>query len=356
MQVDYIIVGFGLAGMAITKELEDKGHSFRVIDNASQVSSRVAAGVFNPVILKRFTPVWNADEQLKNLLPFYNEVSERLENDYLTFFKTIKVFKSIEDQNNWFMACDNPLLEQYMNPKISKDQIQGVNYFEGFGEVKGTGRVLVKNVLNDYIAYLKKRAQFLEIPFVHQELEIGVDTVTYKDITAKKIIFAEGYGLKENPFFNYLPLTGTKGEMLYIKAPGLQLTEQIKSSLFVLPVGDDVYWIGATFNWNDKTLDPTEGGRTELVDKLDAMIHVPYEIVNQFGGIRPTVKDRRPLVGRHPIHKNLIVLNGMGTRGVMIAPTVAKKLYGYLENNESLPSDIDIERFTKLFSQDQVDI
>ncbi|NJB81510.1 NAD(P)/FAD-dependent oxidoreductase [Wenyingzhuangia aestuarii] len=345
MQVDYIIVGFGLAGMAISKELEDKGHSIVVLDNASQVSSRVAAGVFNPVILKRFTPVWNADEQLDCLFPFYKEVSEKFGGEYLTFFETLKVFKSIEDQNNWFMACDNPLLEKYMNPKILKDEIKGIHYFEGFGEVKGTGRVLVKKVLDDYILYLKNKNQFLEIPFVHDELEINEESVVYKDITAKKIIFAEGYGLKENPFFNYLPLTGTKGEMLFIKAPELKLTQQIKSALFVLPVGDDTYWIGATFNWNDKTLDPTQGGRKELVDKLNTMIDVPYEIVNQFGGIRPTVKDRRPLVGKHPVHKNLIVFNGMGTRGVMIAPMVAKQLYNYLENKEPLPKEIDIERF-----------
>lgn len=350
MQVDYIIVGFGLAGMAMAKELEDKGHSFIVLDNASQVSSRVAAGVFNPVILKRFTPVWNADEQLENLFPFYKDVSDRLGNEYLAFFETIKVFKSIEDQNNWFMACDNPLLEKYMNPKILKEEIHGIQHFEGFGEVKGTGRVLVKKVLNDYIEYLKNKNQFLEAPFLYEDLEIEENQVVYKDLIAKKIVFAEGYGLKENPFFNYLPLTGTKGEMLFVKAPELKVTQQIKSALFVLPVGNDTYWVGATFNWSDKTTLPTEGGKKELLEKLDMMIDVPYEIVDQFGGIRPTVKDRRPLVGKHPIHKNLIVFNGLGTRGVMIAPTVVKQLYQHLENNKELPKDISVERFIELYS------
>lgn len=345
MQVDYLIVGFGLAGMAISKELEDHGHSFMVLDNASQVSSRVAAGVFNPVILKRFTPVWNADEQLDNLFPFYADVSKRLGGDYLTYFETLKVFKSVEDQNNWFMACDNPLLEKYMEPKIIKNPKEGIIHFEGFGKVKGTGRVLVTQVLDDYINYLKEKEQFLEIPFVHNDLKIEQDSVTYKNIKAAKIIFAEGYGLKENPFFNHLPLTGTKGEMLFIKAPDLKLTEQIKSTLFVLPVGDDVYWIGATFNWTDKTLKATEEGKKELLDKLNTMIDVPYEVINQFGGIRPTVKDRRPLVGKHPEYKNLVVMNGMGTRGVMIAPTVAKQLYAHLEENKPLPKEIDIHRF-----------
>lgn len=352
MQVDYIIVGFGLAGMAMAKELEDKGHSFVVLDNASQVSSRVAAGVFNPVILKRFTPVWNADEQLENLVPFYKEISQRLKKEYVMYFETLKVFKSIEDQNNWFMACDNPLLEKYMNPKILKNKVHGVQYFEGFGEVKGTGRVLVKKMLEDYTTYLKSKHQFLSDSFEYEALEVGENHVTYKNMQAKKVVFAEGYGLKENPYFNYLPLTGTKGEMLFIKAPDLKLSEQIKSALFVLPMGEDVYWVGATFNWTDKTLGATSKGRKELLEKLNSMLTVPYQVLEQFGGIRPTVKDRRPLLGKHPIHKNLIVFNGLGTRGVMIAPTAAKKLYNHVENNQPLEKELSIERFTALYPQD----
>ena len=42
------------------------------------------------------------------------------------------------------------------------------------------------------------------------------------------------------------------------------------------------------------------------------------------------------MVGVHAKHKQLSVLNGLGTRGVMIAPTVAKNLFHHLENNEAL--------------------
>ncbi|WP_010135193.1 NAD(P)/FAD-dependent oxidoreductase [Ochrovirga pacifica] len=345
MQVDYIIVGFGLAGMAMAKVLEDYGHSFIVLEDSSQVSSRVAAGVFNPVILKRFTPVWNADEQLQNLFPFYQDLEKRLGNNYLTYFDTYKVFKNVEDQNNWFMACDNPLLEKYLNPKISKEPKKGVISYEGFGQVKGTGRVLIKKVLDDYIVYLKKKGLFLNISMNHEELKLDGAGVNYRDIDAKKIVFAEGFGLKKNPFFSYLPLTGTKGEMLYIEAPGLKLTSQLKSTLFLLPMKNNKYWVGATFNWTDKTVKATEKGRKELLEKLDTMIDVPYKVISQFGGIRPTVKDRRPLVGVHPEYKNAIVFNGMGTRGVMIAPTIANQLYQHLENKQPLPKEIDIQRF-----------
>ena len=112
-----------------------------------------------------------------------------------------------------------------------------------------------------------------------------------------------------------------------------------------MPLGEHYYKVGATFNWTDKTSNPTEEGKKELVEKLQKVINVPYTIVSQSAGIRPTVAGRRPLVGIHPKHPQLIVLNGLGTRGVMIAPTVAKNLFNHLEDSEDLDSEIDITRF-----------
>ncbi|MDO9039733.1 MAG: FAD-dependent oxidoreductase, partial [Lutibacter sp.] len=94
-----------------------------------------------------------------------------------------------------------------------------------------------------------------------------------------------------------------------------------------------------------KTQLPTEEGKNELLTKLKSVIDVPFEIVEHIAGIRPTVKDRRPLAGKHPKHQNLAVLNGLGTRGVMIAPTLVKELYDHLENGIALDQEISIARF-----------
>ena len=110
-------------------------------------------------------------------------------------------------------------------------------------------------------------------------------------------------------------------------------------------MGNDLYKVGATFNWTDKTSDATQEGRDELVEKLDKVINTPYEIIDQSAGIRPTVSGRRPLVGIHPKHPKLAVLNGLGTRGVMIGPSVAKELYNFLEDQIALDSEIDCSRF-----------
>lgn len=347
MNVDYIIVGLGLAGLAFSEQLLENNKTFVVFEDNSQNSSLVAGGVYNPVILKRFTPVWNADEQLKNAKPFYKKIEDKLAIKVDTKLATKKVFTSVGDENNWFIASDKPVLSNYMKPKILREKIKGIIADFGFGELKGTGWIDTQKLLSSYQKYLLEQGVLQQEKFCYNSLEIIKDELQYKNITAKKIVFCEGFGLKENPFFNYLLLNGTKGETITIYAPELKIDYLLKSSVFVLPLGNDTYKVGATFNWTDKTSIPTQEGKQELEEKLQKTIEVPYKIVNHSAGIRPTVKDRRPLVGIHSKHTNLAVLNGFGTRGVMIAPTMAKNLYNHLEKNEELDREIDIKRFKK---------
>ena len=89
----------------------------------------------------------------------------------------------------------------------------------------------------------------------------------------------------------------------------------------------------------------SEAAKQELLKKLNTLITCPYKVVGQSAGIRPTVKDRRPLVGEHYRLKNHFILNGLGSRGVMIGPYVANKLYQYIENKVPLDKEIDCNRF-----------
>ncbi|MDO9593557.1 MAG: FAD-dependent oxidoreductase [Lutibacter sp.] len=345
MKADYIIVGLGLAGLAFTKELEKNKKTFLVFEDHSQNSSMVAGGVYNPVVLKRFTPVWNATEQLEIALPFYNDLEIQFNKKYDYSIDIYRIFKSVEEQNNWFTACDNPVLSNYMSAKLINEKYEGVLAEFGYGKLLNTGRIDTKSLLEDYRNYLSQRNLIRNESFQYSELKITENGVEYKDIIASKIVFCEGFGLKNNPFFNELPMQEAKGELITIHAPNLNINFMIKSAVFVLPLGNNNYKVGATFNWKDKTQLPTEEGKNELLTKLKSVIDVPFEIVEHIAGIRPTVKDRRPLAGKHPKHQNLAVLNGLGTRGVMIAPTLAKALYDHLENGIALDQEISIARF-----------
>ena len=346
-EVDYIIVGFGLAGMAMANILEEHQKSFVVFEDTSQTSSHVAGGVYNPIVLKRFTPVWQGDLQLSLAMPFYEKLEAKFQKKYDYKFVTKRVFKSIEEQNNWFAASDKPFLEEYLDTKLDRNSYEGVVSDFGFGNVLHTGRIDTHTLLTDYQNYLKTQGSFIEESFVHVDLVLEENSVVYQNLKAKKIVFCEGYGLIQNPFFNYLPMNEAKGELLTIHAPNLNVDFLIKAAVFVLPLGNDLFKVGATFDWKDKTTTISKEGREELVTKLDTFINVPYKILDQSAGIRPTVKDRRPLVGIHPKYPQLAILNGLGTRGVMIAPKVSKELFDHLENENPLDIESDIIRFVK---------
>ncbi|MDH5412750.1 MAG: FAD-binding oxidoreductase [Flavobacteriaceae bacterium] len=345
MDVDYIIVGLGLAGLAFAEELENNGKSFVVYENSSQNSSRVAAGVYNPVILKRFTPVWDALDQLNIALPFYRSLEKKLSLQFDEKFDIYRVFASIEEQNNWFAACDKPFFVDFMIPEIIPNNNPGINAPFGFGKIINTGKVDTTKLLRSYSKYLDNENRLRHEYFDYTELNLLTDGVKYNNVKAKKVVFCEGYGIKKNPFFENFPLKEVKGELITINAPALDIHYLLKASVFILPLGNSRYQVGATFNWKDKSLQPTPEGKKELLKKLKKVIKVDFEVVDHEAGIRPTSKDRRPILGKHQQYEQLAVLNGLGTRGVMLAPKMAKILFGHLENNHPLDKEIATGRF-----------
>jgi len=348
-QVDYIIVGCGLAGIALSEVLIKHQKSFLVFDNKSQQSSTVAAGMYNPVVLKRFTPVWKASEQLECAIPMYKDIEARLGLKIDYQFKLLRRFASIEEQNMWFSAADNPRLSPYLNLNLVKNQNNKVDAAYSFGIVNKAGRIDTALLVSAYRNFLNDKQLLKKETFQYNLINHQKDGIGYGNIKANHLIFSEGYGVKQNPFFSNIPLNGTKGEVLTVKIAGLNLDHPIKSSVFLIPLGNNFYRVGATYSHEDTTNLPTTEGREELIQKLTSFIKAPIELVDHKAGVRPTTKDRRPLVGRHPKFNNMYLLNGLGSRGVMIAPFVAKKLFDHVEFAESLDPEIDLNRFEGLF-------
>jgi glycine oxidase len=343
--IDYLIVGSGLAGISFSEMALHEGKSVLVVDDNSQNSSRIAGGLYNPVILKRFSEVWKAQEQISLMNVFYSNLQEKLNCKFDFKMPILRKFFSIEEQNNWFAASDKLNLTPFLSTQLIDKKFSGIDSPNGYGEVLQTGYLDTALLLEKYREYLVHQNCFLEESFQYEVLKVQQDRVCYKNIEARNIIFAEGYGLHSNPYFNNLPLDGTKGELFIIKAQGLDLDVIVNTSVFILPLGNDLFKVGATYNWKDKTDLPTKEGRAELLIRIMEILNCPFEVVDHFAGVRPTVRDRRPLVGTHPLYSRIHVLNGLGTRGVMLAPAMAKALLEKIEKDLPLDTEIDIQRF-----------
>ena len=344
---DYLIVGLGLAGASLAFRLEKMGKDFLVFDDESQEASKVAGGFMNPVVLKRFTLAWKADDQLELAKDFYHELEEVLKRTFLTPLEIYRRFSSIEEQNNWFTATDKPALAPFLDSKLMSNLNPYVPAKYGFGKVLKTARLEPREMLESYSAHLKGKNLLVQERFVHEDLIITDEGVEYHGIPFKKVIFCEGFGLHQNPYFNYLPLRGNKGEYIIIKAPELDLQVGIKSSVFIFPAGDDHYAVGATYSNTDKSPRPTIHAREELIRKLQEFVKADFEVVDQVAGLRPATIDRRPIVGVHPEHRDLYCCNGFGSRGILMAPWISEKLIRFIEEDEALDSEVDLQRFTK---------
>jgi glycine/D-amino acid oxidase-like deaminating enzyme len=348
-QADYIIVGQGLAGTILAQTLIKKGRSVIVIDDMElSKASKVAAGLYNPVVFKRLVKSWMADD----LIPFMEEFYLSCEKEQkVKFYHAKQIVKLFTDENekDFWLKKSNEEVGKYLSKTIQGHFLTDVVFSPmGAAEVIHAGNLDTIKFLNSFREYFKTNEMLLEEKFEYNQLKISEDSVSYMDLMAKKIIFCEGYKALENPFFNWLPFKLTKGEVLTIRlepGKGIPIDKVINKGVFILPLGENLYKVGATYEWSDLTEIPTEKGRSELIEKLKKVLKVPFDIVDHQAGIRPTVNDRRPMLGLHPEHPALAVFNGMGTKGVMLAPFFADHFVKFLEENVPLNGEVSIERF-----------
>ncbi|MES2653996.1 MAG: FAD-dependent oxidoreductase [Bacteroidota bacterium] len=347
MKTNYLIIGQGLAGTLLAHELMKANESFVVVDAFKEsTSSKVAAGMYNPISGKRMVKSWNADELLQDTFTAYKEL-EILLNCQLLFQQNIyQLFGSVKEQNDLSTRMDNDDFAKHVNLFPAKE----LHLNDGFGafEIKETGWVYTRALIEKMRQLLLAKNALIDEQFDYGQLTFTDDLWHYKNIQAKYIVFCEGYQNKHNPYFNYLPFVLCKGEVFTIQCAGLTQDKIIKKGIYLVNLHDNFYKVGATYEWNDLTENTTEAGKTFLTEKLDELLNCPYEIVKHEANIRPTTKDRKAIVGEHLNLKNMFVLNGLGTKGVMHAPYLAKQLLAFIEQGTAIDKEISIRRFDKV--------
>ena len=87
-----------------------------------------------------------------------------------------------------------------------------------------------------------------------------------------------------------------------------------------------------------------------LKKKIDKILNFWYKIVSKRCGIRPASKDRRPFIGFHPEYKNIGIINGLGSKGISLAPYCAKNLVENILENKMIDNEINIKRYISLYS------
>jgi glycine/D-amino acid oxidase-like deaminating enzyme len=348
METEFLIIGQGISGTWLSYYLQKADKRFLVIDNNQPNSaSRIAAGMISPVTGRRIVKTWMIDELLAFLVPAYEELGNRLginaieQKSLIDFHPTPQMKLAFDDRLE-----ENA--EFLFQPKDQQLYTPSFNYDFGFGEINPCYVVNLTEIMKAWRKKLLSGNQLLEEDFQIDKLQQTERGVNYKNIKAKKIIFCDGIGSAQNPFFKALPFALNKGEAILIESAGIPSTHIFKKGMMLTVVQNNHYWIGSNYLWEFPDDRPTEQFRRQTELLLKNWLKAPFRIVDHKSSIRPANIERRPFVGFHPVYRHIGILNGMGTKGCSLAPFFARQLTEHLITGEEILPEADIKRFTKI--------
>jgi glycine oxidase len=351
--VDYIIVGQGLAGSTLALRMMEQGKTLMVFDEpAANRSSAIAAGLFNPITGKLMTKTWMAEKIFPELHRFYSWTEKMLGHRFFYPQPIYRPFLSVAEQNEWMGKSVDHGLRDYIQEVFTQSRY-GNQVHDPFGGIvlKECGYLDVLAFLYHIKSHLLSRQSYVPERFDETQLEIKPHGIRYRDIDASKIIFCNGTAIQRSTIFGAVPLRLLKGETLVI-----ELEENLEliynRGVYMVPMSEkNRYKVGATYESKLLSADTTQAGRLELQQKLDELLKVPYRIVSQDWGFRPTTPDRKPMLGCLPGSENIIIFNGLGTKGVSLAPYFSGQLMDWLLGKIEIQPEVNISRFKSLFSK-----
>ena len=337
--VDYIIVGDGYAALFFAHQLIKNNKSFYLFSEGKKSASFVSAGIINPAVLKRFTTFWLAQEQIDSLKKTLSEIEGYTHKNYLIEKPILRVFHDEKEKELWLKKSNE--ISFLSNDFIKINSIK--NPF-GCGKVNHSARLNVRDFFTDLMNYLEQNSHLIKEKFDYNLVK--TENSTYKDIQFKNIIFAEGMAVKENPYFSEIPVEANKGHHLEVKiSEKIEDDFTIKKKHFIFPLNENTYYYGGTYDREQTHHKIDDSAVEKLTNALAEFYPNDFEVTQVKFGFRPTVKDRRPIVGNHPEFKNLYVFNGLGARGILNGNYFAINLYNHLENGEEIHPEVDLKRF-----------
>lgn len=342
MKYDYIIVGGGYAGLFFAHQLIKNNKTFLIYTDSRKSASQVSAGIINPVVLKRFTTFWLALEQIDFLKQTLFEIESYTGKNYLIDESIFRVFHDAQEKKLWIDKANN----EELSPFLSKEffELDVINNPFDCGRVYHSGRLNVRGFFEDMLQYVRKNKSLVRHKFQYEKLNPAEKT--YDGIAYGNLVFAEGIAVKDNPFFNHIPVHSNKGHHLIVKLEKpLPDLYSIKKKHFLFPLGDGKYYYGGTYDREDFSEEVKEKAQEQLVAGLKEIYPYPFRVREVNYGFRPTVKDRRPILGEHPDFQNMYVFNGLGARGILNGNYFSRELYEFIENGKPLPPEVSLNRF-----------
>jgi glycine/D-amino acid oxidase-like deaminating enzyme len=350
---DYLIVGQGLAGSVLATELLNKGFTVCVADLPSQnTSSSVAAGIFNPITGKRLALAENANLFFDSTQNYFQNQQQQHAELFYNPMPIFKVISSHTEMNNLTIKLGQPSYQAFLQEpnfqSLSSNQYRAPH---GALAILRGGWVNIPVYLNAVRHGLQQLDSYLPNEVKESDLLFEDHFVTWKGagITARKVVFCTGQLNKGDwGYTNWM--APMKGEILTVEIPQLDQDKIVVGGCFICPLGHNRFRVGSTYDWANINLSQTETAQTDLLTRLGKIIHFQPKVIDHKVGIRPSVKDRNPVVGQYKNYKNAFILNGLGSKGVSQVSHVVHMLMAFMEDEQALPPNLNVSRFNKVLA------
>ena len=348
---DFLIVGGGIAGSVLARTLDRAGCRVLLADAPDLPSaSWVAAGIVNPLTGRKLVKTWRADALFPFLHNFYAAEETALGSHFFHPLAIYRPYRNLDEQTAYLAYASEPDVAPYVRYHADNQKYSQyiMNPFGGL-TVTDAGWLDSYEYAENVKRYFIDKSQFLGHKILREYIDILRDKVVFDGITIGKVIFCDGAAGRENPLFAWLPYNVVKGQILTAITDDYPIKEVVNQGVFILPLGNNMIRIGATYTWHDIDWQTTDDGRTFLQKKVAEVLRVPYKIIDQQAGIRPATKDRRPFVGIHPQHPAVGIFGGLGAKGASLAPLLAYEFARHLLTGEELNPEVNIERYRSLY-------
>lgn len=343
-KVDNIIVGAGLAGTWLAYQFIKHSKSFVLVDEQGLTqSSFVAAGIFNPILANRQKISFKADDIYPNLGKKYHDFEHFIHEKIFHRHPVSYIIDSLRELNDWAALSESHLFKDFV---LMRNERIGDRIISDFGtiEIQDSGWVDIPLMLNTFRKKIHTPNAFLNEKFTVDDLVFEDDLYHYKSYSAPNIIFCQGTAINQNPFTANIKLKPAKGEVLIIKSDELVEETIPQNGVFLLPLGHNTYKVGSNFEWENLDFKPTEKAKEEILSKLTKWFKAPFDIIDHQAGIRPSSLDRRPILGRINSHNSAFIFNGLGSKGVALAPFYSEMLYKFMYENGEIDKEVDVQR------------
>ncbi len=344
MNTDYLIIGQGLSGTILAQRLIEEGKDFLILDKPQlSKSSKIAAGLVNPVVLKRLKLIQDADKYLDAAQEYYDKYNAPIQDH-----KVAHSIHDVEELNHWMSLCGDDRYKRHLSDEIIPNTNEHIIAPLGLGIVKSSYWLNTTQYLSEFRA--QHSDLIIDDKFQVENWKPEQKTLLLDDQTEvkyNKIIDCSGYfhcltEQAKKKIFN-----PARGEILIIESTDLDDKFVYHSSIFTLPIGNNRYKVCSTYAWDVIEDVYTPEGRKELEEKFSKLFKGSYKVIDQMGAVRPAIDDRKPILGTVDAENAVYSFNGMGSRAVLMAPALSLDIIKHIESTEALAKDIDIQRFFK---------